>query len=1097
MKTARFFILFLSILSLLLITSASALDANFTNRTAEVYIERVSSNLFNVTVGAMSENITQVEIFITGFGFQGGYESFIANSNGTSNSTGIVFTNYTNYSMPGGSSIMRATWTNTSSGGIMPNETTRSFWLNFNARGMVFGSTPTIIVNTTGVSGTTNSTSYAYEFSFRFSGEVQDEDGNCKNGTNVSFYSVLENQGGPPTESVVSSVLSTGCNFTISGLNATMGNTMYKVKLVYYNSTNGLAEKIGPTIMQMPVMMYFPMAYDPNMPVWMMPPNLNGSRFTLQPALTLNLSAYSTSVDTFQRFGYEVMDLTSGMPIAASIFSNVTSTLVVVPSGRTYNVMIVRAPFNGVSGFQFSGDCTGSFFNDTHCPTPPKSNSTAVTSSSSAGSNINVSLNVSVVNRYFYGCINYTSANVTVKNITQIATKMVPYPGFIPPMNAGDNINMTDPAQLNYSDARCPGMLAWFNLTLINSIYQIEFYARNLSNNYSIGEFYNISLESAQTRVNLTLKPFLGRWDNVSSGTAAVGFINTTKIKVNILNSSGTIYSNFNGHIELIASRPSTGKVRYVIETSNATFFISLLNDTTSAKLNVFPNGPPMEKRLNLSAPEINITISDGQGFGFKKVNSSGGFEDMNVSNIPVEIRFIRNSAACNIINPPASCVISNMSAENYCPFKAMTAGKVNLEMRLTNKNVTLMFINFDMFAAKPPTNSMFNENGKSTGTADIWKFGSFAPKDAYDEVIIGMPYNTTIINDSHTMNMQIPLLYDEDSRLVFNSSRGDTYTNLTSEYTEKTQISNSSNSYNFNSTGFKDFLTTTGVTCSKTDSNISNFYCYVNTSSDMLYIRVPHFSTVSPQISAVAPVTSTSSSSSSGGSYTAPTSLVTETYTNVFAKITAGVPVIVTPTASLTSSTGLKEVIIISNVDKTNVGVDVSSVTESSIANKTTDVYKYFTITADALPESLLSKAEIKFEIAKSWFTDNNYDSTKVTLLRYKDGAWQKLTTVYEGESTSSYVYRGITPGFSMFAITAEKKAVESAPTDTTGDQTSDLGQTEKSKMAYWIGLIVLALVLAGIVYYLSIPKGHDRFLPYKQHLKRHKEQPSKEFLF
>ncbi|MDO8517301.1 MAG: hypothetical protein Q7S33_04195, partial [Nanoarchaeota archaeon] len=129
---------------------------------------------------------------------------------------------------------------------------------------------------------------------------------------------------------------------------------------------------------------------------------------------------------------------------------------------------------------------------------------------------------------------------------------------------------------------------------------------------------------------------------------------------------------------------------------------------------------------------------------------------------------------------------------------------------------------------------------------------------DAYDYVIVAMPYSASVINESADVRMKIPALYDEDNNLAWNSSNGGTTANLPVEYIEKTA--------NYNSTGYSDFLGSTGLNCSKTDSNISNFYCFINTSTNMIYMKVPHFSTIEPNIVGTASATSTTTTTTSGG---------------------------------------------------------------------------------------------------------------------------------------------------------------------------------------------------------------------------------------
>ena len=82
-------------------------------------------------------------------------------------------------------------------------------------------------------------------------------------------------------------------------------------------------------------------------------------------------------------------------------------------------------------------------------------------------------------------------------------------------------------------------------------------------------------------------------------------------------------------------------------------------------------------------------------------------------------------------------------------------------------------------------------------------------------------------------------------------------------------------------------------------------------------------------------------------------------------------------------------------------------------------NVYKYITISSGLTPQVLVGNVEIEFKIEKTWFT--NYDMHTVKLLRYQGNAWNTLTTSYQRETSDYYYYISESPGFSLFAITAD----------------------------------------------------------------------------
>ncbi|MDD5086277.1 MAG: GLUG motif-containing protein, partial [Candidatus Nanoarchaeia archaeon] len=93
--------------------------------------------------------------------------------------------------------------------------------------------------------------------------------------------------------------------------------------------------------------------------------------------------------------------------------------------------------------------------------------------------------------------------------------------------------------------------------------------------------------------------------------------------------------------------------------------------------------------------------------------------------------------------------------------------------------------------------------------------------------------------------------------------------------------------------------------------------------------------------------------------------------------------------------------------------------------------VYKYIDITASNIDDDEIESAIIKFEVKKSWIESKKYDFNSVKLHRYNNKVWQELDTKRIGIGSDYYFYSAESPGFSTFAITAEK--VSSTPTATT----------------------------------------------------------------
>jgi PGF-pre-PGF domain-containing protein len=76
--------------------------------------------------------------------------------------------------------------------------------------------------------------------------------------------------------------------------------------------------------------------------------------------------------------------------------------------------------------------------------------------------------------------------------------------------------------------------------------------------------------------------------------------------------------------------------------------------------------------------------------------------------------------------------------------------------------------------------------------------------------------------------------------------------------------------------------------------------------------------------------------------------------------------------------------------------------------------------------------EGRVEFKVAKSWIAANNIDEATVTLNRYEGGEWKALSTSKTGEDNVTVYFEAETPGFSLFAVTGEKKRVEAAATPT-----------------------------------------------------------------
>lgn len=225
---------------------------------------------------------------------------------------------------------------------------------------------------------------------------------------------------------------------------------------------------------------------------------------------------------------------------------------------------------------------------------------------------------------------------------------------------------------------------------------------------------------------------------------------------------------------------------------------------------------------------------------------------------------------------------------------------------------------------------------------------------------------------------------------------------------------------------------------------------------------------------------TSTSSSSGSGGgSSSNQTSNLTKS-SRTFTVINPGVKV--THTIA-TTSIGVKLISIEVNNRANNVKITVTKLDgqPASVTKTITGtVFQYLDIDAENLSQSNIKSAKLKFNVTKSWLTQNGFSTSDIVLLRFTT-SWEKLPTVVLGESVADVEYEATTPGFSTFAIATEKAAAappaqpagnETTPAQPAENQTATVGGVPTTQ-APTIGVpseilyIAVALIIAIIAGY------------------------------
>ena len=104
-----------------------------------------------------------------------------------------------------------------------------------------------------------------------------------------------------------------------------------------------------------------------------------------------------------------------------------------------------------------------------------------------------------------------------------------------------------------------------------------------------------------------------------------------------------------------------------------------------------------------------------------------------------------------------------------------------------------------------------------------------------------------------------------------------------------------------------------------------------------------------------------------------------------------------------------------------------------SRLANSTPEgsIYKYVNIwvgKAGFATAANIKDAQVKFKVNSSWIQQMGVSSEDVKLQRYNGTAWEVLPTTMQNNAVGYVIYESHTPGFSPFAITAEKELASPA---------------------------------------------------------------------
>ncbi|MBI2581188.1 PGF-pre-PGF domain-containing protein [Candidatus Woesearchaeota archaeon] len=634
---------------------------------------------------------------------------------------------------------------------------------------------------------------------------------------NISIFNMSFSQFGEPQKVFINQTNTSSMNGSFI-LNTASGNcdTLYTLSVVAYNISTWNALEIGPTL--------------PPVPKGALIAFMDNSTIYLQPAVTLNLTAWNGTA--MVNFSNLIFDDALGFPISEDFRTLRFNTSIVVPRAKNYTIMMMRPP-------QFDPGDPNPF----NLALPPQ------TISVQNASNYSSSQFVISINKSLAFALNTISGNITIDgsnstavNVTQIVVKLG-IAGLVPPnsdlqISGGTAINQT-PGGGNH--------VANYSATVMSStsgIYQIlEFYGANTSGMSSGGgeyfAYFSNFTVTGNIVHNLTLKKLAGNYSSVSSGSTT---LNTSFVRINISDANGLPLDDAHTElkVDMVGHKTNFPTFRYMVDQlSGGIISLPILNGSNATLLVFNRQFAPLKFKLNVTNASrepngiIKVTLN---AFKPRKFQANGSFEDFSGSKAgEFRLTFMRNSAACNVFNASVeSCRLfkDDFDAGGFNPLKVMATGKVNMLMEINTTGVKVYFIGVDMLASGPPEASMSDSalradtNGSSY--QELFKFGSAAP-NIYDNVFVGMPYNYSRLDDSKQINFTIKELFDDTGSLAWNSS-----------VTPNSSIPSEWSDYDTR------WLNTTngGMPCTSTeDANSTNATCFVNTTTNYVWISLPHFS--------------------------------------------------------------------------------------------------------------------------------------------------------------------------------------------------------------------------------------------------------------
>lgn len=575
---------------------------------------------------------------------------------------------------------------------------------------------------------------------------------------------------------------------------------------------------------------------------------LSGSNITLEPAISINFSVNNGTSLVLMGRGYDVVDALHGNHLLTARDTTTLVNLIFLPRNGTY-MFSVHPNESAPQVITYRPEQTY----NTNCDMNA--------SSAYNGKIFNCELNGSVQLRNIYGYIN-TSTTTSFDEVNGTNYLI----GLNRTYDEAFFRNLGNLARFNVGNDTYNRTTGYFNVSVpateLGTDSLLLFYGRNGSTNY--GGIFNITANLSNTTPynasTITMVPMYG----VNKSNTLTDFqltkinLTTNYTSFNIsLNGSRTFVEGL--YVEIDVTYPNNKTIKWTYSNPLGQIDVPLLTNS-AVDLRAFALGTSPQRTKYSSSQLAGNYIFFTTLKNFDRDNPDGN-ED--ISALDIEL-FDYNNASCNVAIPPPSCRILNYSDTNasniaYDVYKSMLLGRSNVRIKDRATNASVMYVGTDLRHSNfPPVfmgDSADTDNSTTTSFDETWRLGSKGP-EMYDYVFASIPYDNDSLNESKGVNVSLSTLFDTESSSTWN--------NLWNITKNATSAINNLSDYSAEYSEWEYLVD--GSACATTLASISaTDPCGINTSTDLLYLRIPHFSAGGFKFDGLVPVTNTDSDDDGG----------------------------------------------------------------------------------------------------------------------------------------------------------------------------------------------------------------------------------------